>query len=385
MNIAIIKGESSYGTLRCLADEICREALILGHSTMVCDFLGKSDYQSDQIAHSLIHGNFDLIITFNGMLSEVALKSGENVLDASGAVVIVFMVDDPTYHYPRLIVPIKKRIFLCPNSSHLKYLDSIKVPNRKSLMLCGAEKHGDTIVDFKSREKRAVVAMSWMGYPQPFWDKIDDSYLNQLIGDTVSTLLKQDEPRPFEVFERCCQHLAEIKNFELIPDEYISFILANIVTYVRQYNRIQLISKIKKSDIPLTLVGHGWDLVCQGANNIRLLPELSCSNLKNVYRESRVVINVNASNGGCERAFMAAINGAAVLSEFNAKYAQHSTRDTEVTFYDLQSESDVVDKLGILLESAEGERRADLGRENCNLAHLWRHRIEEIIGLTKGI
>ena len=326
----------------------------MGHSVHICDFLGKSEVESDQVAHSLIYGNFDLVITFNGMLSEICLQSGENVLEASGATIVVFMVDDPVYHYPRLVVPIKKRIFLCPNPLHLQYLESIKAVGYKHLMLCGSEKYEDNVLDFKNRENRVVLAMSWMGYPQPFWEKISDRYLSQLISDTVSTLSLQNEPRPFEVFESCCQKLSEIGHFELVPDEYISFILSNIVTYIRQYNRIQLISRLKKSKIPLNLIGRVWESECEGANNIRLFSEVSYLDLKRFYRESRVVININASNGGCERAFLAAAGGAAVLSEFNVKYAQQTGDGEGVTFCNLQSDSDVIDKAAILLSSTEG-------------------------------
>lgn len=98
-----------------------------------------------------------------------------------------------------------------------------------------------------------------------------------------------------------------------------------------------------------------------------------------IYRDSKVIINLNAANGASERAFTGMLAGGAVLSDFGSSLANTANNNEEIMFFDRSQPGDIATKLGTLLESNAGEKIATKGRECTLKKHLWSHRIDQLL------
>jgi len=382
MKIGLIKGSSTNDVLRICVDEIAFEAVQTGHSVELFDLLNINQIEFSGMMHRLITSKLDIIIAMNGWGVDMKDASGEYIYNRTGAIIVIWMVDDPSYHYARITAPLLKKIVLYPNASHVKYVAPLNSNAINRTMLCGCINNIDSIANFSGRANTITVAMGWHGNPEPFWERIQDNYIRGVVEKTVHHLSEESELCVYDVFEHYCTEMAEVNDFKLKADATISYLLCAITGYFRKLDRINVIKKLGSSNIPFTLVGNGWDHISANFKKVKIIPEMRYSEIRKIYEDSMIVINANAANGGCERAFLGMISGAMVVSDYNYHLEKIIKPESGIVFYNRSIECDIVEKIDALLSTPDLESQALRGYSNCLENHRWRHRISEICSLA---
>jgi hypothetical protein len=99
-----------------------------------------------------------------------------------------------------------------------------------------------------------------------------------------------------------------------------------------------------------------------------------------LYARSKVVLNLNAGNGGCERATYAALAGAAVVSDASLELNRQFDGRNEISIFNRADPGAAVAAVRHLIETDGGEAMAERGERKALQKGLWRHRAEQLLG-----
>jgi hypothetical protein len=152
-------------------------------------------------------------------------------------------------------------------------------------------------------------------------------------------------------------------------------VLAEILLYVRQRDRIRLVEAMAAAGLPLTLCGDGWEA----------LPHLKLARVQSrpfdalgrLYGACKVVVNLNAGNGACERAMAGASAGAATISDANPLL--EAALPDALALYDRTDPARATQAIGDLLESDAAEGLAAAGAARVRREHLWDSRAQALM------
>jgi hypothetical protein len=375
MRIFVIKGASSYDVLTRFSDHAAAGFAELGHEVEIFDGRTAS---SNPLTFSRIKEDFDLALGFNAMCADFHVTTnGENryCFDAIELPVVSWMVDHPCYHYPTLTPPIARRLTLCANPEHAEFVAQTGIAGEQHTLLAAAMGEVIAPVPFQERRFEAVLAATWMGEPTSFWEPQCSPEVVALFERALDLLIHDFKVSPWQALNTACME----KSASVTSGENHYGVLAQMLYFVRRYDRIRLVRTLAESGLPVTVIGSGWDNYAGPKGNLRFMPDQSTDAMIQIYRNSKVVFNLNAANGASERAFTGMLSGAAVLSDFGQSLAAAAAHGEEILFYDRTKPDDVSKKLGQLLESDDGEKIASLGREKTLQEHLWKHRAQAII------
>ena len=132
--------------------------------------------------------------------------------------------------------------------------------------------------------------------------------------------------------------------------------------------------------LPITICGGGWrDHLGEWKNVTFIETRIPFKDMPSVYNDSRIVLNLNAANGGCERALYGMAAGASVVSEESGILAESFTAGKDITFFNRARPMDIVDVVGSLLESGRAEGIAHSGHDRAMHTALWRHQAEKLV------
>src|SRR5262249_29159253 len=117
-------------------------------------------------------------------------------------------------------------------------------------------------------------------------------------------------------------------------DRDICNLLGQALTYVQQIDRINIVRALVDARLPLVICGTGWRDLLGDRDHVTYLDPVAFKDLSPLYAQAKVVINLNAANGACERAIDAAASGAAVVSDDSPDLADVFEPDQEIAFFD---------------------------------------------------
>jgi Glycosyl transferases group 1 len=249
-------------------------------------------------------------------------------------------------------------------------------------MLPGASPLQSASKPYGSREWSVFVAATWNGVPKPLWESLEESPAKNLLVGIVERLLADREASLLDAFNDTADKLklgARLGVDPAFDDQMIPF-LRDPLTYFRHLDRINIIRSLADSGLPLTICGPGWqDFLGERSNVTYLDHRVDFKDLPALYGNSKVVINLNAGNGACERAMQAAMAGAAVVSDYSESLAHLFQGLDGRMFFDRAKMGDVAEVAGRLIESDEGETMAERCHAQVLETGLWRHRAAQMV------
>jgi hypothetical protein len=375
MKICIFKGKSNNSVLRTLADEMAHDAGSVGITVHVMDLNTLNATNIHTFREQL--SDFEVVICFNGIGIELKDAGGEYVLNTIKATIVLWFVDDPAYYYDRLKIPLNKKVVLYPNTRHSSYIDLINPTTPHRPMLCGHPQYLKNIIKYENRKTSITVALSWHGLPEPFWEGIPNGNTRKTIEHTVAHIRDEPELYVYEVFDYYLKQISGVSIAELDVGRTISVAICSITDYFRKLDRLNLVKALGTSSAPINLVGNGWSDMCRAMPNIKLIQEVNYQDLQPLYQSSKIVINTNAANGGCERAFSALASGAYVLSDYSTYLESVTAGNPKIDFYNRSSEIEIAEKVSQLFEKMIHADATDTVEFNDE-KHLWRNRMIEI-------
>jgi hypothetical protein len=362
--------------------ELGHEAIISDQSAHVADGVA----QTAPLVAELRSERPDAVLSFSSFLGGVTLGDGASLFDALGVKFIGWQLDHPIYAPRSLRRELKGRYAIYASRNHLRYAQAVKLPGRGTTMLPGGDLPTTPMKDYRSREWPVFVAATWNGVPQRLWEQVADSPGRQLLMGVVDTLLQDRNASLLDAFNATSAKLKLGARLGDDPafDEMMRNLMCEPLTYVRNIDRINIIRALVDAGLPVTICGGGWQEFLGERKNVTYLDRVDFRDLQALYGNARVVLNLNAGNGGSERAVNAALAGAAVASDYSEQLDTLHGGGQGIAFFNRAKPETAAQVVGGLVESAKGETLALRGQERVARSGLWRHRAEQLVGFVEG-
>lgn len=385
MKLLLIKAEAE-GHAYSQFSYALRDALEdLGHRATVSDQTpfktGPSSADATPLVRELAAGKYDAAISFSSYYGGTVLPTGTSMFDALGVKFLGWQLDHPIHVSGNLLNPMANRHSIYSNHNHQRFAAAVKISGKAKTMLPGGVLR-EAIKPFRAREWPLFVAATWNGPPPRFWEPMPDTPSKRLYQAVIERLEASLEASLLDAFNQALRQLGSNRKLGADPafDQQMMEFLRAPLTYLRHVDRIRIIEALAESGLPLTICGTGWAGYLGDRANVRYLDNVRFADMPGLYENAQVVMNLNAGNGGCERAIQAMLSGCAVVSEFSKDLSDGFRLGEEIAFFVRTRPSDAVAQVRTLLESDKGERMAGKGCEKAASSALWRHRAEALVG-----
>jgi hypothetical protein len=326
----------------------------------------------------------DVVVSFRSMFGGVTLTNGASLFDALGVKFVGWQFDHPMYVPHALAKPLQGRYAIYSSRHHQRFADVLKTPGRGMTLLPGGQAPAQPLKAHADRAWPVLVAATWQGAPKRAWEQAAEGPTKRLWMRSVEVLLADPQASVLDAVNTASKdiglgiRLGQSDAF----DAAVLPMMREVLTYVRHHDRIEIIKAVVAAGLPVALCGSGWDAILGDRPNLRYLAPVPFADLPALYGEARILLNLNAGNGGSERAVDGALAGAAVVSDFGTELERLFGRDG-IAVFDRSKPAAVGQIMAQLLESDEAEALASRGHERAVEHGLWRRRAEQIVEFVR--
>lgn len=383
MNLQLIRTEPESHVYSQFTFSLRQALEELGHRATVSDqtpFRTGTGADATSLVRELADSKYDAAISFSSFYESTVLGAGTSIFDALGVKFLGWQLDHPIHVSNNLLSPMANRHSIYSNHNHQRFAAAVKISGKAKTMLPGGVLR-EGIKSYRAREWPVFVAATWNGVPPRFWEPMPDTPSKRLYQAVIDRLEASLEASLLDAFNQAMRQLG--LNGKLGADrdfdrQMMEFLRAPL-TYLRHVDRIRIIEALADSGIPLTICGTGWAYYLGGRPNVRYLDSARFEEMPTLYENAKEVMNLNAGNGGCERAIQAMLSGSAVVSEFSKDLSDGFRLGEEIAFFVRPRPSEAVAAVRSLLDSDKGEAIAAKGHEKAIKSALWRHRAEALV------
>jgi hypothetical protein len=361
----------------------------LGHEAVVSDqaiHVVNGAAPANYLAAELEATRYEAVLSFSSFFGGVTLNNGTSLFDALGVKFIGWQLDHPIYAPKSLTRALRGRYAIYSNPNHLRYAQAVKLPGRGITLLPGGDPPSTPAKDYRSRKCPVFVAATWNGEPQRFWEQAEEGPGKRLMKGVVDRLLSDREASVLDAFNdtatklRLGVRLGDDADFDAQMRDF----LLGPLTYVRNIDRINIIRALADAGFPVTICGEGWDALLGERSNVTYVGRVGFEDLSALYADSRVVLNLNAANGACERAVYAALAGAAVVSDQSQPLDELFGGGEAIGVFNRAKPATAASVVGRLLDLDAGEATAHKGQEKVMQSGLWRHRAQQLVDFVEA-
>ena len=361
MHIIVLKGESQNNVLREFADSIYKG---LEESNQSVDLIDLTLHAGIEKLNILINnGQVDGLFSFNAMLGDVLPPDFKIPF-------VSWLVDSPHYHYNRLKNSRGLRHYIFPSKHHINFINQAKIKAESSILLAGAKYSKLPTKEWTERKHTLLLAASWMGKPHEFWNNYSQPHQKEIAKKIVEIL---DTDRRVDVLA-ACNLAANIMGIQFKFDASWANLASQAQSFIRQKDRIKVVETLAKTGLPFTLIGKGWESNVRLGSHVEFIDDLDNKDISEYYQNSKIVININASNGACERLFDAISAGACVLSDHSDTLLDYFKAKKDFCIFDRRNPSSIIDEIDYMMKVGKGELMANRALKQVNEKHLWTHR-----------
>ena len=385
MKLLLIKALPEDHLYSQFVNSLARALAELGHEAVISDqrpHVRDGAAEVAPLVQQLQAARWDAVVSLSSFFGAVTLDGGHSLFDALGVKFLGWQLDHPIYAPQSLSRAMKGRYAVYANRNHQRFAQAVKLPGRATTLLAGAEPPAQPPTPWASREWTVFVAATWNGAPQAVWEQLPDSPGRRLLMGVIERLREDREASLLDAFNETSRRLrlgARLGADPAFDDQMIGF-LREPLTYFRNRDRIEILRALADSGLPLTVCGSGWrEHLGERKNVVYLDRRVDFADLPALYANARIVLNLNAGNGACERAVYSASAGAAVVSDYSAELAELFRNQDERVFFNRAKPGHVVEAVGRLVEGGGAEAMAERGRARVAQCGLWRHRAQQMV------
>lgn len=373
MRIAVYRAVSHNGVLTEMAASLTRA---LGEAGAEADLLpiGGADWVQALVG-ALSAGRYDYAVSFGSFTAELVSGDGRSAYDLLGCGFVGWDVDHPAYQYRRFATRIQDRLQVCASQSHFDFEQAMGCQTATCLMTPGVDAVAEDAPSLADRPIPVAVAMSWLGEPEVWWDAYKGTPAHRLIQGVVDRLMADPEADVLRAFRGAVR----ATGLEVSLDENICTILARVGLFVRQHDRLRVGEALAASDIPCVIYGKGWRERLGERPHLRYADDMAYADVGGLYRDSRIVLNLNAANGASERAILAMASGAVAASDASPLLRSAFESRGGMRFFDRSRPGALGETLASILSSGEAQAVADRGRSLVAEGHLWTHKAARLL------
>jgi Glycosyl transferases group 1 len=369
--VVLFKGHSQYGSVNTMVDQLAAAFRRCGVQTLVLDTLAADCVPT--IVTLVRQRRVRMFLSLNGY-GIPAADQGAGFYAESPAPAVIYFVDHPAVHYPRIRVPLPHLIVTFPTPHHVDFCrqfirDDIPIHHLP---------HATVAADpapWNERDVPIFLSASAMADPEPFrasWAQHGPGVAAQLNAMADAHLASPSLP----LHEHVIGVLASTP-----PIEVLASYFATIDTYLRGRIKRDLVAALNY--LPLTVCGDGWERVKHGPGRAVVLPAMTALESVVMMRRAKLVLNpLPAYYESHERPLQAAANGAVATNGPSGWL----TRTFSGGLLPLPAD---IAGAAAMLEAALGDDErlqaiAEAGHRTCIAGHLWDHRAAEILRLAEG-
>lgn len=361
----------------------------LGHEAEVLDLSPETvtpEAAPAALVAALEATRYDAAVSFSSFFGGVTLEDGRSVFDTLGVTFVGWHLDHPIYARQSLAAVPRNRCAVYAHPDHLRYAQAAGVPGRAAVMPPGGDSPPGEPRPYASREWPVLVAATWTGEPEPLWEEYEEGPAKRLLRGLADRLMSAREPSVLDAFQDASAKLKLGMRMGADPafDEVLRKFFCDALTYVRRADRLAAIRTLADAGVPLALCGEGWEEPLGRRPNVTFLGRVPFDQTPDLYGSARVVLNLNAANGGSERAISAALAGAAVVSDYGRPLDQLLGAGDGVAFFNRAKPATAAGVARRLLDTVDGERTAARGREKVLRSGLWTHRAQQLAELLQN-
>jgi len=213
-----------------------------------------------------------------------------------------------------------------------------------------------------------------MGKPVPFWKNFSNSKVSAVAKRIIEIL---DEDQQVNVL-LACNTAANQMGLKFHLDDHWIQLASFAHNFIRQKDRLQIVKTIAQMGLPFTLIGKNWEHNVDLGLNVKFIDDLDNNEITKYYSDSKIVINLNSSNGACERLFDSMSAGACVVSDYDEALLSIFKDGKDLCLFDRRKPISICKSIEYLLKEEKtfnmSIRASNLVREN----HLWHHRAQTV-------
>lgn len=391
MRVILIKGGSTYDTLRVFIDDLASAFASFGYQPTIVDITTDPDLLGtlQRLAKS---GPVKLVFSFN-IFGETHDQGGRFIGDIVGAPHVIQYVDYPLTHFTRLDQTSPRTALLTVDRSHVEAVRSTYGPDRFGYV--GFSPHaaaGETVspgadaAAFAVQRPIPILFLGTFYKPQPpEWRNMPP--LVQKIYETAVEIALSTEWTPaLDALDRAMSAAGLDPKSPDFPEFRKTAYMVH--ERVRSHRRFELLNVAADLGLPVHIYGRGYDQDLHRYKSLTYGGDVSLPEGLALMARSRVVLNINANFGmGSHERPLAALNaGAAAASDHSSFYASGFREGEEVALYrwrDLEAGLTAIGRLAADSEAAFAMAAA--GQRKVVAEHLWRHRVETIVAAADAV
>lgn len=393
MNILVYKDEWAYSVVNLFVDNTIYFLKKKGHIVTIID-ANSSDAIKDllDIFNTQV---VDLVINF-GKATNPILNDGRPLYDAANTTLLAVYVDHPAHHIPSLTENIKNFLCCFNDKQHVDYVNEI-LPNHHKIAFFlphgGLKKtfeEDNQIKNLEEYKKQKSIDIVFAGTFNKNitkkWEDIID-YPKYILDEVSEILIHDDYASVHKTFNQVCTKYG-IK-FSTFGKVQLPSTLVEIIGYVRSVKRVELIKKIAKSGLNITICGNAWESFVKEHKNINYIGALNIKENLELIKKAKVLINVtpNFTDGSHERVFTGMLNNTVVFSDKSRYYDEFFEDEKNILYYSFNSLDEDIEKLkNILKDDKKLYEISQNAYEIANKHHSWENRVDtmlEMVNLSK--
>ncbi len=393
MKVALLKGESQYGVLRLMIDDMACAFQRRGWDVIMVDLEAMQNLTlAGLVQHLIAGGPLDLIISIN-FGGNFIDQQGRALIDLVGAPHVVQYVDYPLQDVNRLTSFARSTALLLVDPSHVDAVKELLGPDRFAYV--GFSPHaalGNPKQIPSSPEgfaaERSIPILFAGTYCRPrsdVWDRYP-LHFRKVLERAVDIATSTEWISPLDALDKSLlEHGLNPKGGGGVKREdmlSVRLLAAQVHDTVRWYRRDLFLKAAARAGLPLTVVGNGYDEVAGLFGNIDYRGSASVDETLRMMQNARLSISltVNFGRGSHERALTAMVAGSAVASDFSTFYADAFASGREMSLFrwshleeDLATLADLAANPKALFEMAGA------GQTKAMAEHRWDSRLDTII------
>ena len=385
MRVVLFKGASAYGATRTFIDEAAAAFERKGYTPSIVDVIPGMDLP-EALRREAEAGPIALAYSIT-ILGEFRDATGRSIGEMLGAPHVLHHVDYPLTHIERLAATSPDTAVLVIDETHVEAIVSTLGESQFAYVgfcphaACGEPAPDDPDAQSYAAGRDIPILFSGTFYKAdtPVW--ADAPAQTRTIFDAALEIaLSQEFVPALTAFDRALTaHGIDPQR----PEMALARRSANLVhEHVRAHRRFELLKAAAKARLPLHIYGKGFESQLYRFKTVTYGGEASLTEITQLMRRSRVVLNVNANfgAGSHERPLSAMLAGAAAASDFSTFYAGAFEAGRDIALYRWMALPEGLAAVEALAGDAQaGFAMAAAGKAKAVAGHRWDNRVDQIL------
>ena len=337
-------------SLRHFTDELCEQIRQQGHEAHIIVLNTSWREQWDTIVMQKV----DAAICYDG----IGMDPIGKLYDEFDIPVINILVDHPMDMSFRIRNHTKKYIQFSPDEHHITYAKRfLGVENAFFLPHMASLEKEPLRIPFEEKSIPLLMPGGLFSCNE-LYQKIKDQWADEKVQLLILGTMEYMIDHPELTMEDALQTYAADHGMWL-PDESIATLMENsrdADLFVRMYFRSRVVSLIASTDIPLTLIGSGWnELTAAQRKNVTIVQKLSFVEMFPYMEQSKITLTVMPwfKAGSHERILNSLMHYSCPLTDESSWLLKHFAPDEECAYYSLRQLDALPDTVYNLLNHPE--------------------------------